>query len=101
METEVNSIDHIKKLMRSDVAEAGKYLCPICNEMIDCKGNVALFNKHVDKCLIQSEKLHNPTNTVDNNDNKSEGVSVKSKTTKTTKSKKSPTSTLTDFFKKP
>ncbi len=37
--------------MRSDIIEKGKYLCPVCNEYIDCKGNLSLFNKHVDKCL--------------------------------------------------
>ena len=86
--------------MRNEVAEVGKYLCPICNDMIDCKGNVALFYKHVDKCLFQSEKTNNQHTTGDNNDNKSEGISVQSRTTKKPKSKKGSTSTLTDYFKK-
>lgn len=31
IEAEKNSADHIKSLMRSEVAEKGKYMCPICN----------------------------------------------------------------------
>jgi len=85
--------------MRNDVAETGKFLCPICNEMIDCKGNVTIFNKHVDKCLIQGENTNNPEPTVDKNDIKSEARSVQSKSTRP-KSKKGATATLTEYFKK-
>jgi hypothetical protein len=84
--------------MRNEVIEAGKFLCPICNEQIDCKGNVTLFNKHVDKCLVQSEKASNPQ-TVDQFENKSEPRSLQSKSTKNAKSKKGSTATLKDFFK--
>lgn len=59
MNEEKNSVDHIKSLMRSDIIEKGKYLCPICNEYIDCKGNLSIFNKHVDRCL--NGDANNPT----------------------------------------
>lgn len=44
--------------------EKGKYLCPICNEHIECKGNLAIFNKHVDKCLTSSTTTTTTTPTV-------------------------------------
>jgi hypothetical protein len=50
-EEEKNSIDHVKTLMKSDLVEKGKFLCPICSEYIECKGNITRFNKHVDLCL--------------------------------------------------
>ena len=37
--------------MRNEVVDKGKFMCPICSESVDCKGNVSLFNKHVDRCL--------------------------------------------------
>ena len=40
--------------MRDEVADKGKFLCPICNELVEAKGNISLFNKHVDKCLTNS-----------------------------------------------
>lgn len=43
--------------MRSEVAEIGKYLCPVCCENVDCKGNISLFNKHVDRCLTKGETV--------------------------------------------
>jgi uncharacterized protein YlaN (UPF0358 family) len=55
VEVEKNSADHIKSLMRSEVADKGKYMCPICSEMVDCKGNISLFNRHVDRCLNKGE----------------------------------------------
>lgn len=54
-EGETNSAEHIKSLMRSEVVEVGKYVCPICSEPINCKGNITMFNKHVDKCLVGGE----------------------------------------------
>jgi hypothetical protein len=51
MENSKDSVHHIKNMMRSDVIEKGKFLCPICNQYVDCKGNISMFNKHVDKCL--------------------------------------------------
>lgn len=44
-------------MMRSDVVEKGKFLCPICNDYVECKGNIAMFNKHVDKCLNMGETV--------------------------------------------
>lgn len=60
IEAEKNSADHIKSLMRSEVAEKGKYMCPICNEFIDCKGNITMFNRHVDRCLNKGDNETNP-----------------------------------------
>lgn len=54
MQLEKNSVEHVKSLMRNEVVEKGKYLCPICSEFLDCKGNLSLFNKHVDRCLSGS-----------------------------------------------
>lgn len=54
-EAEKNSADHIKSLMRSQVVEIGKYICPVCSDVIDCKGNISIFNRHVDKCLTKND----------------------------------------------
>jgi hypothetical protein len=29
-----------------------EFCCPICDKQIDCKGNLAAFNRHIDKCMM-------------------------------------------------
>jgi hypothetical protein len=35
------------------------FFCPICNEEIDCKGNLAAFNRHIDRCMSKDFKEKN------------------------------------------
>ena len=97
LEVEKNSADHIRSLMRSDVAERGQYLCPICSEMVDCKGNVALFNKHVDRCLSKGVEVQNVIQ--DEDGTKMKVKSHQDKSTKKVKGQKKG-GTLTEFMKK-
>ncbi len=32
-----------------------EFECPICNKEIDCKGNLAAFNRHIDKCMLEDQ----------------------------------------------
>ena len=89
--------------MRNEVAEKGQYLCPICNAMVDCKGNISLFNRHVDKCLTkdQSEANNpNPNMELEGND-LLEVKSAPAKSGKKVQGRKGKgTGTLTAFLKK-
>ena len=89
--------------MRNDVAEKGKYLCPICSQMVDCKGNISLFNKHVDKCLTKDSS--NPSRDGQNvmqveSELEVEVKSATNRSTKKEKSKKGGNGSLTQFLKK-
>ena len=89
-------------MMRNDVAEKGKFLCPICNDMVDCKGNISLFNKHVDKCLSKDETANPQAQNAmeDEGNNQDEVRSAPPRTNKKGKSKKAGDGTLTGFISK-
>ena len=38
-------------IMLQEIKEVSEYLCPVCNQVIECMKNLARFNRHVDKCL--------------------------------------------------
>lgn len=54
MAQEESELASLKKMVRNELQEKGKYFCPICSQDIDCKGNIAVFNRHIDKCLNAS-----------------------------------------------
>ncbi len=61
-ELKKNQLD--KYLMKPGEQEEGKrkehkmfgamleFWCPICEKEIDCRGNLAAFNRHIDKCMM-------------------------------------------------
>jgi hypothetical protein len=35
----------------SEIKERSQFVCPICNQEVQCMSNLAAFNRHIDKCL--------------------------------------------------
>ena len=40
---------------KNDEGPVMEYFCPICSKDISCAGNLAAFNRHIDKCMEEGK----------------------------------------------